>query len=258
MTESKDTDAKITNDTIRLGGDTARIEMVEEITQLSFIPEVREYFQDALTTARVKFKERINEYRGIQLNLEKESKEKTGPKEDLPGLPEPLKKSKTYFFELSRVDDIESGSPRWEVGKFKMNVKGNVVNMIFSEFINRIDEYETEPTRIQTEIVYSSPLDKYFQISFTKISDTRVVGFVKEADREKIELLEHEKRKKLVLRTTKNTVIMATQASWEFDWEEAIQHVKGEPEFQNMVYYLLLKRASSDILPETTKPNSTI
>jgi hypothetical protein len=255
MTGSKDTDGKINNDTIRLGGDTARIDMVEEIAQLALIPEVREYFQGALTTAMDKFKERINEYRNIKLNVEKESKEKTVSKEDLPELPEPLKKSKTYFFELSRVDDSESGFSRWEVGKFKMNVGGNVVNMIFNEFIGKIDKYETAPTRIQTEIVYSLPLDKYFQISFTKSSDTRVVGFVKKADKEKVELLEQEKRKKFVVRTTKNTVIMETQTSWELDWEEFIPDVKNDPEFHDMLYYLLMKRACSD---RVNKPNSTI
>ncbi|NIM17364.1 MAG: hypothetical protein GTO45_35610 [Candidatus Aminicenantes bacterium] len=185
MTGSKDTDEKVNNDTIRLGGDTGRIEMVEEIAQLAFIPEIQEYFRGALTTAKSQFRDKINEYRNIQLNLGKESKgkEKTESKEDLPELPEPLKKSKTYFFELSRVEDSQSGSPRWEVGKFKLQANEKTVNMIFSDFIREVDEYEIAPHRIQENTVYSPPLDKWFQTKFTKSSHTRVVVFVKEVEK---------------------------------------------------------------------------
>jgi hypothetical protein len=144
---------------------------MREIDQLAHIPEFEEFFTKALKEAKEKYPEKVVEYQ----NLIKVSKEQL---EEIIG--EPSTKSKSYFFELTLIEDPQAESGyRWEVGKFKLNVNKQIVNMIFSGLIANINEYEVSPTHIRTEFVYSPSLSKWFQINFTKSSDSRIVGFVK-------------------------------------------------------------------------------
>ena len=90
-------------------------------------------------------------------------------------------KSKAYFFKINQVETkgIETGH-KWELKKLKLREEPGIVTMIFSGILEKIDEYETNPNHIQTEIVNLSDLGRSFQISFTKSSDTRVNGFIRE------------------------------------------------------------------------------
>lgn len=157
---------------IKLRGDTKRVKIVKEVSDLAHIPEIEEIFIKTLEEAKERYAHKIEEYQNVKKSYEKELEEKvdTG-----------MSKSKSYFFELTRHENPESeeGGNIWELGKFKLNVNGQILDMIFSELISNIDQYETAPNQIQTETVYSTPLNRSFQINFTKSSDTRVVGFVK-------------------------------------------------------------------------------
>ncbi|NIM17360.1 MAG: hypothetical protein GTO45_35590 [Candidatus Aminicenantes bacterium] len=95
-----------------------------------------------------------------------------------------LSKSKTYFFELSRFKAPNREFGKWELEKIKFEAGKDIVDKIFSNFSEKIDEYEPDPNQIQTEIVDLPDLGRSFQINFTKSSDTRVVGFVKEIEKD--------------------------------------------------------------------------
>jgi hypothetical protein len=161
----------IDNNSIKLRGDTKRVKIIKEVSNLAHIPEIEEILTKTLEEAKERYAHKIEEYQNLKKNYENELEEKivTG-----------MSKSKSYFFELTRHEDLEcEAGHQWELGKFKLNVNGKILDMIFSEFIANIDQYETAPNQIQTETVYSAPLNRSFQINFTKSGDNRAVGFVK-------------------------------------------------------------------------------
>ncbi|NIR06302.1 MAG: hypothetical protein GTN82_12845 [Candidatus Aminicenantes bacterium] len=230
---------------IRIHGDTNRINIVQQIELLSEIPEIKDYFSRALLEARYIFKDKIEEYHNVKNNIKREvSREKPGEvkEEEIPDLPQPLAKSKTYFFELTRLEHPEKGF-QWELGKFKLQANEKTVNMIFSDFISEVDEYEIAPHRIQENTVYSPPLDKWFQIKFTKSSHTRVVGFVKEVDKEdkkakktKVEM------KDFVVKRNRHMLKLATVMK-TVGIEELKEFIENNPGFtEDMLFSLRIKR----------------
>ena len=148
-------------------------EKIEEIGELIAIPEVKEFFLNALIEAKEKFKDQIQRLRKTKKKLNEEKEQEVAP----PGLNE-LSTDKSYFFDIIRTDDPGSDGHRWVVEKFKFKDKPDVVSFIFSDFIKKIDQLEIEPQQIKTYDMHSAVGDS-FKINFTKSSDTHVGGFVK-------------------------------------------------------------------------------
>jgi hypothetical protein len=206
---------------LKLGGDSRRIKMLKDINELSHIPEFEYIFSNVLDEIKKKYPEKIDEYRDFKKNLEKEFGEKIEEKG----------KSKKFYFELNRVKDPGSSSEsRWELGDFKLKVKREIANMIFSELIARIDQYEPIPSRIQEEIVYSYPLNTWFQINFTKSSDKRVVGFVK--------VLQED----LFVKNRSRIVRMTVKPNQVIHREKLLKLMEDNPEVSKAIYFALKMR----------------
>jgi len=249
-----ETKSKSTHGTAQLGGDTSRVELIEEIAELSKIPGIEDYFLRALFEAKQIFKDKIREFYRLKDNFESESSKEKPEEvkaEMIPELSKAFEKSKTYFFELTRIEDQETKSGfRWELGKFKLKNKadGKVVDIIFDDFIKNVDQYEVTPQRIQDEIVDVPSFDKKFQISFTKSSTTRVVGFVKEAkpveEKPDEKGIEERAKKRLVMRSNRNMLKLSN--TWEnpLEKEELEELLQYNPEFtENLIFSIRMKRA---------------
>lgn len=149
-----------------------RIE-IEEIRELINIPGVGECIFQAVEQAKEKFKDQIIQYQ----NSRKE------PQMEKPLRQEEFSKDKQYFFKLNRTDapGTETGY-RWELTESKLENRKDIV-LILSEFINKVDGYETLHLKTQNEIIKSFDKKKFFSISFMKTTDSRVTGCVKEVGR---------------------------------------------------------------------------
>jgi hypothetical protein len=253
MANSGETNSKSINSAPHLGGDTARIEMIEEIAELSKIPEINDHFSQLLSDVKKKFQVKIKEYYRLQENINSgasKDKPEEMKEEAIPELAKAFEKSKTYFFELTRIDDPERESGfRWDLGKFKLKYNLKIVDLIFNDFVEEVERYKVAPQRIQDKIVDVPSLDKKFQISFTKSSPNRVVGFVKEAkivDEKPGEKEKEEKAKKrFVVRSNRNMLKLATtgESPIEMEKEELEELLQYNPEFMdNMLFSIRMKR----------------
>ena len=177
------------NGTARLDRETKKHKIIEEIERILEIPEIHDYFYRAVLEARHIFKDKIEDYR------HQEVKNKTGEKkgEEVPDHPHSLKRSKTYSFEMNKVEDPGSDTGfMWILEKCKFPTDEEAIQMVFNDFMKVVDEYEVAPHRIQVELVEFPPQGKIFHIRFTKSSSTRVIGFMKEVQ----EIVIEEKEKK--------------------------------------------------------------
>lgn len=228
------------------GSDTARDEIVEEIDDLIRIPEIKKFLSTAVAEAKQKFQDQIQQYQKSRddANLEKDKSQKE--KEDTLSILNDLAQNKTFFFEFSRTGDLELESgAAWKLEKCKFKENEKIVNAVFSNFLEKLDQYEIAPNRIQTETVYaSSPLGRFFQISFTKTSDSRVVGFVKEIEREE------EKEEKFVLEDNINLLKVKDDPNLDNQeiYSRVIHVLEKYPEFTRYIYMYLLvaERTNSD------------
>lgn len=257
MTSTSKTNSKSTHGTVQLGGDTSGVEMIEKIAELSKIPEIEEYFSQALLKAKQIFEDKIREFYRLNDNIEGESskdKAEEMKKEGIPELSKAFEKSKTYFFELTRIEDHQAESGfKWELGKFKLKNKadGKIVNIIFDDFIKNVDQYEVTPKRIQDKIVEVPSLDKKLQINFTKSSPTRIVGFVKEyreVEEKSGKKGEEEKEEKFVLKRNRNMLKLnlTVRESMEMEKEELEELLKNNPEFMDsMLFSIRMKQEAS-------------
>lgn len=154
---------------------TPRSKKFQEFTELLEIPALEEFFLNQLDEVKIKFRDQIEAYRN-QKNNQISGREGTPTFRDGESL------NKSYFFELNRSDDIESESGyKWKLEQFKLKAKQEIIDMIFSEFIGKLDTFEIAPSLIQKKTVKAFELKKAFEINFMKSSD-RVVGFVKEIE----------------------------------------------------------------------------
>jgi hypothetical protein len=222
--ESEEGDAAIK--TIKLSGDTNRIKIAKEISELAHVPAFEGYFESMLEEFKEIHSNEINEYRKLKESL----KDKSGEI-----IEDGDSRSKSYFFELNRFKDSESESgDQWELGDFKLNVDGQVVNMIFSELIANIDQYEVAPNKIQNKPVYLEPLDKWFQIYFIKNRDNRVSGFVK--------IIEEN----FVKRENSTMLTVNTKSSMSLQKERAVLFMDENPTFcENISFYAEIIRKAN-------------
>jgi hypothetical protein len=251
MANAGETNSKSINGTPHPGGDTARIEMIEEIAELSKIPDIKDHFSQVLSDVKQEFQGKIKEYYRLQENINSGSskdKPEEMKEEVFPELSKAFEKSKTYFFELTRIDDPERESGfRWELGKFKLKYNVKIVDLIFNDFVEEVERYKVAPQRIQDKIVDVPSLEKKFQISFTKSSPTRVVGFVKEAKigDEKQGEKEKEEKERFVVRSNRNMLKLSTtgENTLEMEKEELEELLHYNPEFMdNMLFSIRMKQ----------------
>lgn len=188
------------------------------------IPAVEVFFTQALNDAKGKFKSEIAHYR--------ESNRARG-KNGYYGRPTfqvGLGNNKSYFFELNRIEDPETAPGyKWELGKFK-GTKG-AEEAIFSEFMKRIDCFQTAPSLIQNETVTSSEMEKAFEINFMK-SDNRVVGFVKEIAAEVAEAASRKDKSDMIKVATNYETV-----DREHMYEKIRQLMEANPEVREDIFF---------------------
>jgi hypothetical protein len=156
--------------------DTERVEMLRDITRLSLTHEGRKYLVKMLKQAKKELKEAVDQHTDTEKTGETVEKQSTYY----------FKKwssSKTYFFDLNGIK--EQNGIKWDPAKVKSNEGKDILNMVLPKFIKELGQYEVSPDLLQSEIIELSDLDKAFKIGFTKKSETRVVGFIKEHEEEK-------------------------------------------------------------------------
>jgi hypothetical protein len=227
------------DDPSAMGVDTAKIKILEEIESLLTIPGVQEYFFRAVLEARHIFHEKIKDY---ELH---EVKNKSGKKE----AEDTSKKNMTYFFEMKKNEDPETSPDSiWVLDKCKLPPDAKDIKMVLNDFKTKVDHYEIAPHRIQDEPFQLQPLDKWFNIRFTKSSPTRVVGFVKEAEeaREKAkEKQKEEEEKRFVIKRNGSMVKLSTSAKRNLEKKEIEELMQDYPEYtDNMVFSIEMKRQS--------------
>ena len=219
--------------------------IIDEIAELAKIPEIEDYFAEVLLDVKKKFRDKIREFYRSKDKLDQMEEEK------ISDLSKAFEKNKTYFFELTCIEDPkrESGV-KWEFRRFKLKANGKIMNIIFDDFIEKADQYEVAPHRIQEEIVDVPSLTKKFRINFTKSSSTRVVGFVKEYKEVEEKPGEKEKEEKaeqrLVIRSNRNMLKLSAAAEkhWELEKEELKELLQYNPEYtENVIFSIRMKRA---------------
>ncbi len=153
-----------------------KAEIIKEINELLKVQGGEEFFLKVLKEAKEKFRDAI-ESRGKKDEAAKDE-------EPNPFFQNGFSKEKLYFFELKRVEDAESKTGfRWHPGQFNLKGRKDIEDMILSDFIGRIEEYEVAPALIQDKVVISGKTGNAFDVNFMK-SEDRLVGFVKEAEDE--------------------------------------------------------------------------
>ncbi len=152
---------------------------LKDIEDLLKIPEVNTFLYRAVEEAREKFKEIINQHRVSE-------KEWLGETDGgIPSFKNGWSKKKSYFFELKRVKD-KAGEPgyRWDLGRFRLTKRVDMVRTILSRFIQKVDEYPIIPDEQQHVHIDLSKPAQSFHITFMKNREDRVTGFVKEIPKE--------------------------------------------------------------------------
>jgi len=218
------------------GGDTNRMKIIKEIDQLTQIDEVENFFSEKLTEAKEKFKSEIN----LIHNLE-EPEEKKEAKIHF------FSKRKTYYFKLNRVRVNGTGTKsgyRWELGSLKLKEGKETVEEILSQLREKIDDYETAPNKIQSEIVKLPDQDKLFQINFIKSIDKTVSGFIKEIGKDGKVI--GEEKNGFVVKENINMLKLATKAK-NMDKEDMYarikQAMKKKPDvIEDIFFYLLMEQ----------------
>lgn len=146
---------------------------LQEIAELAQIPEVENFLVRAVEDAKEQFKDEIERYRKIVL----------------PTFSDGVSKDKSFFFEMTRVDDpTNEAGFRWELGKFRLQPH---IAAILEQFAQEVENSPVIPQQQQEKILKSLTTEKNFKVTFMKNDDSRVVGFIEE-------MAEEEKEKTLI------------------------------------------------------------
>ena len=162
-----------------------RIKMIEDLNELINIPEVDTYIFLTIEQAKIKFAEEIENYRQLKNSFHQAKRGNMTVVEDKnPPVPVdfPDLDVQSYYFELKRIKP-KSGKLKyqWLISKVKPKPKESPSEVIPNEFINCVDFHQVDPDKIETYKHFKSrSLKKYFDIRFTRYSDTHVMGSIRE------------------------------------------------------------------------------
>ena len=208
------------------GNDSEIAGMMREIRELLHDPGVKKRFSEVLRQAKQELK-------------------KPGEKKEdkIPDSQDTVQRSKSYFFELNKIKEPGFDlSSRWELGSLKLKAGKKIVEEIFSQLRKKIDDCEVAPNKIQSEIVKLPAQDTLFQINFTKSSEKKVSGFIKEIGKDRKAI--GEDTDGFVVKNNINMLKLATKAK-NLDKDDMYarikQAMKKNPDvIEDIFFYLLM------------------
>lgn len=204
-----------------------RKQLIKEIESLPEISGIDQFLSNAIKEAKMKFKAEIEKYSFKRY----------------PSFKDGLDENKSYFFELNRSNDSNNkGVDQWELGKFKLKDKPDIVRMIVFEFSKKVNDYETSPGLIQKDTLPSPYGGKSFEISFIKEKE-RVAGFVKVAEEEAQEETREEDEKNSMIRVPTNYQNLNREEIYEkiFQMMEESSKIREDIFF----YFYMLQKSHS-------------
>lgn len=143
-----------------------------EIEELMKEPRVREFLMEKLAQAREMYRQ--------ESDHKQESAMKQADNIVNPRFKDGWSQKKSYFFELVRQKDpVDPSSYRWDLGRFRLTKRADIVTIILSRFIQRVDDYPVIPDE-QYETIEIAELDRSLHFTFMKNRPDRVTGFVRE------------------------------------------------------------------------------
>jgi DNA-binding phage protein len=220
---------------------TKKIDM-NEIEELARVPEIKEFLIQAVEDAKEKFKDQIDQIR----------------KTAFPSIKDGESRDKSYFFDLNRIEDPESEiGYKWELGRFNLKAQKEIADMILSQFIKKVDEYEAIPQQMQNKIFKSPILGKSFNITFMKNSETRVTGFVEEIEEDEQKNVSKYKEQYILKNGRGMVKVPAKHAGLAREelYQNMFRLMEEDEKVRNDIffYYLMVQKSREESSGETEK-----
>ncbi|MCP5049594.1 MAG: hypothetical protein GY940_20660 [bacterium] len=157
-----------------------RQKMIEDLNELLDIPDVDTYIFLTIEQAKIKFAEEIDNYRQLKNAFHQTKRGTMMIIEDK----KPVHQTQSFYFELKRTKPKGSRLKyQWFVSNIKPKTEKE--RIVPPEFINMIDLHPVDPDKIETYKRFKSrALKKYFDIRFTRYSDSHVMGSIREDQKE--------------------------------------------------------------------------
>ncbi len=155
-----------------------RLKMIEDLHELIEIPEVDTYIFLTIEQAKIKFAEEIRNYYHVKNTFQRTKRGNLMLIEDK----NPSQQTQSYYFEFKRIKPKDSMLKfQWLIATIKPTPKEDPWQIIPVEFMNMMDFHAVDPDKIETFKNFKSrSLKKYFDIRFTRYSDTHVMGSIRE------------------------------------------------------------------------------
>jgi hypothetical protein len=156
-----------------------RHKMIEDLNELINIPDVDTYIFLTIEQAKIKFSDEILNYRQLKNSFHQVKRGNMTLIEDK----QRNIHAESFYFEVKRIKPKNGKlKHQWVITKIKPKPKQEYVDIIPIEFINSIDFYMVDPDKIETFKRFKSrSLKKFFDIRFTRYSETHVMGSIRES-----------------------------------------------------------------------------
>jgi len=143
-----------------------------EIEELMKVPMVRDFLLEKLAQAREMYRQ--------ESDRKGESAMKQADNIVNPRFKNGWSKKRSYFFELVRQKDPTAPENfRWELGRFRLTKRADIIKVILTRFIQKVDDFPVSPDEQYETIEIAEP-DRSLHFTFLKNREDRVAGFVRE------------------------------------------------------------------------------
>jgi hypothetical protein len=156
-------------------------EKIRKIIEFMNIPDFEQIMSAKLLELEIALRPKIKQFQ------EQKTKFKTMAGTGLALLEneEPFKRPPTFYFECKRVKDKQSWvGQKWTLWEINPEPVDQTTETVLLELAQSMGSYKTDPAKIEQKELFSEPDQRYFDVSFTKYSDTFAFGTLRQSGKE--------------------------------------------------------------------------
>jgi hypothetical protein len=96
-----------------------------------------------------------------------------------------FKRPPAFYFEFKRIKDRQSWlGQKWTLWEINPEPREQITETVLLELAQSMGSFKTDPTKIEQKELLSEPEQRYFDVKFTKYSDTYAFGTLRQSKKE--------------------------------------------------------------------------
>ena len=216
-------------------------EKIRRIIEFMNIPDFEQIMSAKLLELEISLRPQIEHFKELKTKFKKMAGNEMILLEN--ENPIKMKRKPSFYFELKRMKNQEPWlGQKWLIGEIEPEPVDRDPETVLNQLAQSMGSYDTDPTKIECKKMLSTASQIYFDINFTKYSDTYAFGALRQ-NRKKV--------KKRPLPYNNNMIKLNLgyrKFNKEDSYSELLRYLEAYPEIRErlLAYFYIMEKPTAD------------